>query len=253
MDRKKIIFLLLAMLAITGTSLAVLPVHSNVPPPWTVSLDANSIGNTDANPQSTNTVTKTFNVGAIVNASGTAGVCGAQCIPGVFGWQFSIVYDNTTVVPQGDPVALAANDAASSTVSFGGQIGTGNPNWAGKITASQGFGSFVILPDDATHQKAQVFFTILAPNTAVNIFPAVSATVKGNLLASVAFELIRQPSSPISFSLIELKLVDSSANTIPNINPGSPVTVTINNTPPVASFTGTTLASGDASCTPVTG
>src|SRR5262249_1416908 len=149
----------------------------NLPPPWTVSLDANSTSNVDANPQTTMSFAKTFNIGAIVNASGASGVCGAQCITGVFGWQFSIVYDNTSFVPQGDPaVPAAANDFAANTVTFGGQTAAGNPNWAGQISVSHAFGGFVILPVDATHQKIQVFFTILSPNPAVSISPAICTT-----------------------------------------------------------------------------
>src|SRR5206468_11310385 len=126
--------LTLAFLAIFVTSL--IPVHANVPPPWTVSLDANSTNNTDAcygtsSPctATTGSFAKTFYIGAIVNASGVGGVCGAQCLQGVYGWQFSIVYDNTSFVPQADPVALAANDLPPSTVRLGAQATTGNPNW----------------------------------------------------------------------------------------------------------------------------
>src|SRR2546422_10347065 len=102
MRRNTFLLSLLILLTIAGLATAVMPTHAATV--WAVNLDAQSLSNTDANPASTNTVAKTFNVGAIVNASGTTGVCGTTCLQGVFGWQFSIVYDNTTVVPQGDPV-----------------------------------------------------------------------------------------------------------------------------------------------------
>src|SRR5262249_25039737 len=155
-------------------------------------------------PQATASQAKTFNVGAVVNASGT-GTCGTTCISGVFGWQFSIIYDNTSFVPQADPTATAA-DGASPTVQFGAQTTTGNPHWDGLMSTSNAFAGSVINSVDATHKKIQVFYAINAPHAPVNIFPTLSATVKGNLLASISFEIIRIPSSPSSFNITELKM-----------------------------------------------
>src|SRR5712692_8934148 len=130
MDRKKILLIVLAFLAITGTSLVVLPAHSNVPPPWTLSLSANSRTTSDSQIFPTCTTGKTFFIGAIINASGgvspATAVCGAQCLQNVFGWQFSIVYDNTSFVPQGDPLAGSATDPSGPTVNFGAQTTAGN-------------------------------------------------------------------------------------------------------------------------------
>src|SRR6266849_976877 len=158
MNHKKFLTLTLALVALAGTRLGIPLVHANTPPPWTVSLDADSIDNLDANPQGTNTVVKTFNVGAVVNASST------QPLNGVYGWQFSIVYDNTTVVPQGDPTPGAPNDGAQNTANFGAQTGSGNPNWAGMVSANHAFAIFNIGSMDATHKKITVLYTILAPN-----------------------------------------------------------------------------------------
>src|SRR2546422_6161946 len=135
MNRRNILIVLTIILSLSGIYVAVLrPVQGVLPPPWTVSLDANSTSAMDANPQATNTVTKTFRIGAMVNASGAAGVCGSQCISGVFGWQLGIVYDNTTVVPQGDPSATSLYpDGAENTVSFGAQSTAGDPNWGSLV------------------------------------------------------------------------------------------------------------------------
>src|SRR5213594_429724 len=119
-------------------TIGVLPVHA-APTVWIVSLDANSINNTDAClgtsssfpacMGTTGSFGKTFYIGAIVNASGTGGQCLALCLSGVYGWQFSIVYDNTSFVPQADPVASSANDLPSTTVRLGAQATPTNPNW----------------------------------------------------------------------------------------------------------------------------
>src|SRR5881628_1305153 len=134
LTHKKTLAVAMALVFVSLAGFAMLPAHGNLPPPWTVSLDVNSTSATDACfgtgapcTGTTFTTSKTWNIGAIVNASGAAGACGAQCIQGVFGWQFSIVYDNTTFVPQGDPAASSASDFASNTVTFGAQTAAGNP------------------------------------------------------------------------------------------------------------------------------
>src|SRR5437867_6712900 len=191
MNHKRTLSVALTLAFLSILVAGMMPAHAVVPPPWTVSLDANSTNNTDAcygtsSPCTAITASfaKTFYIGAIVNASGVGGVCGATCIRGVYGWQFSIVYDNTSFVPQADPVALSANDLPPATVRLGAQGTIGNPNWDALKTGGAFIGT-VILPVDATHQKINVFFSLVAPQTAVNIFPAVSATIRGNLLASV--------------------------------------------------------------------
>src|SRR5947209_12005840 len=190
MNHKKTLLLAFTLLVMMGIATSVLPAHANTPPPWTLSLDANSLSNVDAFPQASGTFGKTFFIGAVINASGstapTAPTCplppnppNPTCLQNVFGWQFSIVYDNTSFVPQGDPTATAA-DAAGPTVNFGAQTTAGNPNWAGRLTGTPtAFGSSTILSVDATHQKIQVFYTLLAPPppatpTGVNIFPQLS-------------------------------------------------------------------------------
>ncbi len=214
-----------------------------VAPPWTVSLDANSLTSTDVSVQSTNTPTKSFRVGAVIDASSTAPVIG------VYGWEIGITYDNTTLVPQADPAAGAAGDGAQSTVNFGSQTGLGNPGWAQLISSGTAFGSFNILPIDATHEQIVVFFTLTGASPGVTIGPAVS----GNLLANIAFEIVGKPDNPSVLSLTDLAFADPDASPIANINVGPDITETISDTPPVASFTVTPLASGDASCLPVTG
>src|SRR5262249_50727198 len=100
----------------------------------------------------------------------------------------------------------------------------------------------------------QVFFTTIAPNPAVNISPTASATVKGNLLANVAFELLKPAASP-SFQVDgqRTSFVDSSATVIPGVVAGPPITESLTNKPPTASFIPTPLLPGDTSCVAVTG
>src|SRR5215467_365621 len=267
-DHRKSIAFSIAVAFVALAVLATIPsTHANVAPPWTVSLDANSISPTDTLIQTSASPVKTFNIGAVINASSngpaacsspcnTAGSCSpapSTCLQGVYGWQFSIVYDNTSFVPQGDPPAGSASDFAGPTVNYGAQTSAGNPNWAGSITAGAGFGSHAILPVDATHQKIRVFFAFIAPNPAVNISPVVTGAVNGNLLANVAFEIIKEPATSASFSLADLKFVDINGVAIPGVGAGSAVNETVGNNPPIASFTVTHLASGDASCASVYG
>ncbi len=224
-------------------SFAPLTITPSVVPPWTVTLDANSTGNMDVSGQATNSPAKSFRVGAIIDASS------ATPVIGVYGWQFGITYDKTTLVTQGDPVAGDASDGAQSTVVFGGQTGTGNPNWALMISGGRAFGSSSVVQVDATHQQIIVFFTVVAPNPAVTIGPSVS----GNLLANVAFEIVGEPVDPVVLSITDVQFADLNALSIPNINAGPDITEAISDIPPVANFTVTPLSSGDASCLPVTG
>src|SRR5260370_477288 len=116
LTHKKTLAIALALVFISVLVVgAIPPARANLPPPWTVLLDANSTSNLDASPQTTFAPMKTFNIGAILNASSngpttcvapcnTAGSCSPApqtCLQHVFGFQYSIVYDNTSFVPQG--------------------------------------------------------------------------------------------------------------------------------------------------------
>src|SRR2546427_1520756 len=270
---------LIAWITISGTLFAIIPARAGLPGSatcssnpggicqWTVDLDANSVCNvnsltptcTDTAVQTSATNTHSFLVGTIVNASGgvapAPAICGQQCITSLFGWQFEIVYDNTSFVPQADPILGTATDYAAPTVIFGGQTTSGNPNWNGMIVSGSAFGSFVILPVDATHQKIRVFFAVLAPNSAVSVFPQITSThtVTGNLLANVAFET-RRVVTNAQFSLTGVKFVNMAADTIltncglsscpPAVVAGSSITETVTNDPPVARFTATQIPNG---------
>ncbi len=263
----------LVAIALVFVSLAVistLPVHANTPAPWTVSLDAQNVSPTDANPQPSVSTAKTFRVGAIVNASATGGLCSSTCLQNVFALQFGIVYDNTSVVPQGDPTTslptscISYPDCAENVVAFGAQTGTGNPNWVAQVAINHAFGgSRLVDPKiDNHHNEIQVFWTFITPNGPANVFPTVCSTpsacalpnaVFGSQLASVAFGFINEPVAPLSFSIRDVKFIDQNANLIPNVSPGSSASVTILNNPPIASFTASSLPSGDPACIPVTG
>ncbi len=260
------IVLVFVSLAVIST----LPVHANTPPPWTVSLDSQSVSPTDANPQPSASTAKTFRVGAILNASATGGICGSTCLQNVFAWQFGIVYDNTSVVPQGDPsTGLPTScssypDCAENVVVFGAQTGTGNPNWAAQVGITHAFGGSKLVDPkiDNHHNEIEVFWTFITPNGPASVFPTICSTpvacalpnaVFGNQLASVSFGLISEPLAPISFTVRDVKFIDQSANVIPNVSTGSSAAVTVTNNPPVASFTASSLPSGDPSCVPITG
>src|SRR5262249_48708629 len=79
-------------------------------------------------------------------------------------------------------------------------------------------------------REIQVFLTLLAPN------PAVSISAK-TLLANVNFELLNKPSTPQSFNITNVKVVDPSAAEIPGVIAGLSIAQRITNAPPVASFT----------------
>ncbi len=143
---------LIAWITISGMLFAIIPARAGLPGSatcpsnpggicqWTVNLDANSVCTVNSpTPTCTDTAVQTsatnihsFLVGAIVNASGgvapTAPTCGQQCIANLFGWQFEIVYDNTSFAPQADPISGTATDYAAPTVVYGGQTTAGNPN-----------------------------------------------------------------------------------------------------------------------------
>src|SRR5213594_1973231 len=249
MDRRALL-VVIALLIVPAFAVLGRPVHADSAA-WPVLLDANSISSNDALPNANFTAVKTFNVGAIIEANSTVPLAG------VFAWQFAIIYDNTTVVPQGDPIARQIADPAGPSINFGSMTGSGQVNWAGRIAASQGFGNSVLVDPkiDAHHNEIQFFFTLLGPTTpAVTISPVPSSSVKGNLLANVPFELIK-PATSLTFSIdaAHTKLVDSNASSIPGIVAGPPVLESIVNSPPVAVFFATHLFEGDPSCSAVTG
>src|SRR2546425_9762753 len=111
---------------------------------WAVSLDASSSGQTDVTVSSSASNVKSFRVGAVINATST------NPISGVYGWQFTVHYDATVFVAQGDPDPLATlgnslglyPDGAANTVMFGAQTAASTVSWAGLISANKAFGSF---------------------------------------------------------------------------------------------------------------
>ncbi len=190
--------------------LAVAPIHATTTS-WTVSIDADSTGPTDANIQSSHNILglTTITIGAVVNASS------AQPITNVRGWQFAIVYDNTTLTP--------------AQIQYGAQPGPGNPNWAFlAASAGSGFGGHSITHvnatacscDPATHAEIIVYFTIVGTTSPVNIAPALSPTVQGNLLASVSFTVTDPSIVGAKFSPTDIIFVDGNGASMPGINAG---------------------------------
>src|SRR5207245_11788287 len=129
-----------------------------------VSLDANSTGQTDVLLQTTFTRATSFRVGAIVtNASST------NPISSVYGWQFTIGYNASAFIPQGDSSAASLYpDGAANTVNFGAQTTAGTANWAGLIAANNAFGSSTISAA-GNNGQITVFITLISPAPAVNI------------------------------------------------------------------------------------
>ncbi len=186
-------------------------------PSWTVSLDADSTGPTDADVQSSHNILGQTNVtvGAVVNASA------ALPINNVRAWQFAIVYENTSLTP--------------GLVQYGAQSGAGNPNWALRVASGgSAFASHSIIGvnatacgcDSATHAEIIVYFTLTGTTPPVNIGPPVSPTVKGNLLASVSFNVTNLSIVGARFSPTDIIFVDGSIKTIPNILAGPSITET---------------------------
>lgn len=178
-------------------------------------LDANSTSQTDVLVQNTVSAIRTFRVGAILNASTTLP------LNGVFGWQFAINYDPNVLVPQADPaVTTSYPDGAGSTVLFGSQVPA---NWAAKIAAGQAFGSFNV----PNRGKVLVFFTLLAPAAPVNV-------ASRTLLANLAFELTNKTSTPITLSLSDIVILDSTASSICTCPAGPGISASVLNDPPRA-------------------
>ena len=198
---------LLTLLA--STVLTVAPIHASTLS-WAVSIDADSTGPTDADVQPSHNVLglTTITIGAVLNASA------AQPINNVRGWQFAIIYENTSLTP--------------GQIQYGAQSGSGNPNWAGLVAAGSGFGSHSITHvnatscscDPTTHAELIVYFTVLGTTSPVNIGPAVSPTVQGNLLASISFTVTNPSIVGAKFTPTDIIFVDGNFNNVPNINPG---------------------------------
>jgi len=190
-----------------------LSVHANTPPPWTLSLDADSTSTRDASIQAINNPTTSFvTIGAIINASNT------HPLNNVYGWQFTIQYDNITVTPE------TSGNGPQNGVQYGAQTGTGNPNWAGQLSAGNAFGFSAIRDVDTTHQNITVLFIFHSPSPPVSIAPTVSSSIQGNLLANINFTILHIPTSPLTFTITDLIFADNNANNIPNINPGPSIT-----------------------------
>ncbi len=210
-------FLASVVLALLAIGMISVPSIHASSPSWTVSLDANSTGPTDANVQSSHSIIGQTNVtvGAVVNASA------AHPINNVRGWQFGIIYENTSLTPW--------------LVQYGAQSGAGNPNWA-LLVASGGsaFASHSVIGvnaticgcDPATHAELIVYFTLTGASSTVHIGPVVSPTVKGNLLASVSFNVTNPSIVGARFTPTDIIFVDGNINPIPNILAGPSITET---------------------------
>ncbi len=206
------------------------PAHAAVA--WAVSLDANSSGPTDAIIEPAAIDAKSFRVGAVIN--GTS----ANPLNGVFGWQFTINYNASGFIPQGDPNPAASllglyPDGAAPTVSFGGQITTGTVNWAGLLSPAVGcaFGSFTGSRSGSIGQVT-VFYTLLVKTGC----PATVSISSNTLLANVAFELLNKPGTRV-FSITNVIFVGSTGSPISGVIVGTVATETVTNDPPHAKFT----------------
>ena len=187
------------------------------PAAWTVALDANSRGPTDAEVQTTNTVRNSATVGAVIDASNN------YPLNNVTGWQFSITYDSSSLAP--------------ILVVYGAQTGLGNPDWTGQIASSNARSYNSTISVDSTHRKILVNFTLVNPNPPLTISPYLDPTVQGNLLASVNFTILKNATSPLTLSIGDVAFYDNSTQRKPisHIVAGAPVTETIGvPTPPTS-------------------
>jgi len=189
---------------------------------WTVALDANSTGSTDADVQTSNTVRNSTTVGAVIDASNN------YPLDNVTGWQFSITYDGSSLAP--------------NLVSYGAQVGSGHPDWSGQISSGNARFYNNTISIDSTHSKILVNFTLVSPNPPLTISPFLYPTIQGNLLASVDFTILKTATSPLTLSIGDVVFYDNSTQRKPisDIVAGSPVTETIGvPTPPPPALTDT--------------
>ncbi len=225
MNAKPILFITLSILVVAGAALSNLRTVAAVSVVG-VNLDANSTSQTDIINSTDPSPAKSFRIGAIINTT-TSGP-----ISNIYGWQFTINYNASAFVPQGDPDPSSTYpDGAANTVLFGAQTTAGTASWAGLVAASKAFGSSSV-SSSGSNGQITVFLTIIAPT------PAVSLSAK-TLLANVQFELLNRPSTSQQFAITNVLFVDSTGATIPNISSGTGATETVTNAPPFARFTHT--------------
>ena len=212
-------FLLLAVLLTGLTSTGVRPAHAAAV--HVVDLDAASLTQTDVLVTSSASDAKSFRVGAVVNASAS------NPISNLDGWQFTINYNATAFIPQGDPSAASTYpDGSANGVLFGAQTTTAAANWAGLIAGNKAFGSFTV-NSFGSNGSITVFLTILAPNPTVTLST-------NNILANVNFELLTKQSAPQLFRITNVIFVDSTGALIPGVLAGIGASETITNDPPRA-------------------
>src|SRR5437867_3875088 len=240
MRARSLSVLVLLVVLLTGT------ISTGVPPAraasfLTVSLDSSSTSQTDVVISPSSTAVKSFRVGAIINASSTGP------LNSVYGWQFTINYNSSAFVPQGDPSAASLYpDGAANTVLFGANTGTGQVSWAALIGANQAFGGSTISTAGSNGQIT-VFVTLISPAPAVTI-----AAI--NQLASVSFELLPgHQVAAYSFSISNVIFVNNAGAGITGPVSGAGSTETVTNNPPTARMSSTNLPTGDPSCVPTTG
>src|SRR6266568_1262156 len=209
-----------------------------------INLDAASTSQTDIVRAATASNAHGFRIGAIVaNASST------NPISSVYGWQFTINYNASAFIPQGDPNPTGLYpDGAFNTILFGAQTTTGTVNWQGLINANNAFGSSTI-SSAGSNGQITVFITLISPAPAVNI-------ANPTMLANVAFELLPgHQVAAYSFTITNVIFVNSAGGGITGPVPGLGVTETVTDNPPVATIGNVThLANGDPNaCVPTTG
>ena len=206
-----------------------------------VNLDANSVSPIDATVAPSASQAKTFNIGAVVNAS-------SNPINSVFGWEFQINYNGSAFTPQADPSAFSSYpDGPGITVTFGSQTTAGTVNWAGLIAANKAFPVITYTPPPPLGGTGSVLIavSIIAPNPPVTI----SAN---NLLANVAFELNSKPSTNQVFTVSTVIFTDQGGALLP-VSYGADAVETVTNAPPVTRFSVQLLPAGDPSCASITG
>ena len=192
--------LVLALLILLGVGLSSWDIpHVHAAPTFSVDLDGNSTTSTDVLVQASATQTKTFRVGAVVNASNT------NSLSNIFGWQFVINFNSTLAIPVGDPSPSSYPDGASNAVDFGAQTGLGAFNWQARLDTNGAFASFAV----PTPGKVFVFYAILPPN------PPVTLSTK-TILANIAFEILTNTTSPQLFTITDVIFVDQNGQRLPD-------------------------------------
>jgi PKD repeat protein len=234
-------FLLVAIVLTGLASAGLRPAHAA--PVYAVNLDATSSSLIDIGVETSAADTHTFRVGAVINATSTSPLLNVQ------GFQFTINYNATAFVPQGDPdpAATPGNpsglyvDGAANTVLFGANPNIVNnagvtENWNGLLMAGAAFRVITVTPPGppGTPGAITVAYSILGSGNQVKI-------TGPNLLANLAFELINKPSTLQSFKITNVIFVDSTSSLITGVVAGNGATETITNGPPRAMFTATPL------------